>query len=99
MDDGSFIPVGTAANKVVIDMAARLRAKHESRLMGDLRGSLVLLNSQPTDGEKLRQKARAFNADRAKATITSALGDLRDNSSPAEAIEFLRVTLAANEGV
>lgn len=81
----SFTPVGQAANDVVIDLASRLKC------MLDQRAEQAKLAAQIA-------RARAWNCDVAKRTITKAIGDLRDNSSADEAIEFLKDTLMAIGG-
>ena len=90
----TFIPVGAVSGKVVVDLASR-RPSARGQLIRDLKASVILLDAQKADQDVARATARAFNCDAAKATITKALGDLRDNSSPQEAIDFLADTLAA----
>lgn len=87
----SFTPVGQAANKVVIDLAAR------RQLVAALKGSVAMLDAQAEQAAQIA-RARAFNCDVAKRTITKAISDLRDNSSADEAIEFLKDTLMAIGG-
>lgn len=99
---GSFVPLGSATTKVVVDLAERrpsARAQLRAQLIRDLKGSVTLLDAQKPDKDAARARARAFNCDAAKATITKAIGDLRDNSSPQEAIDFLADTLAAIGGM
>jgi hypothetical protein len=84
----SFIPVGAATNKVVIDLASR-RKPIESPTMRMLKASVADL-----DGKERRR----LEVERAKALITKGLNILQDNASPEEAIQYMRNTLAAISG-
>jgi hypothetical protein len=57
-----------------------------------------ILQMRPKPKPAKGEEERAYEAKRARALITKALGDLRDNSSPDEAIKFLEETLAAIRG-
>lgn len=86
---GSFIPLGMPAQKVVVDLAPRIKAKREasSHLMEMLKASKADLDER-----------RRVEVERGKGLLTKALGIIQDNSDKATAVAHLKEALAAIGG-